>query len=235
MASVSSLLDMIYVPACAACDARVRPEAPMCAECMASLDIIEMACPRCALPQSGSVPLTCRRCCQEPPPLSRVTAVYRYGGQLAEAISRLKFRNRPDVARTLAPLFGPVLEAALIDVDLVVPIPLHWRRHAERGYNQSQLLLAHGARGVDATMDVLTLRRTVFTAPQHGLSAAVRKANVRGVFEVPRRRLDRVRGKRVLLIDDVMTTGETLRSAARALRAAGADDVQAFAVARAEG
>jgi len=113
-------------------------------------------------------------------------------------------------------------------------VPLHWRRMAVRGFNQSRLLLAHAGRDLDAPADRLSLRRRRATAPQTGLDARARRRNLAGAFAVARGRVPRLAGRRILLVDDVATTGATLAAAAAALLAAGAAAVVGFCVARAE-
>ena len=229
---LDAVLALLYVPACAACDARVPLGAPLCGVCADTLEPIGAACPRCAEPLAGPVSFPCARCQRRPLAIDGIAAAWRYGGALGRALRRLKFEGRPDVARTLAPLVAPFVTAvaATTGAELIAPVPLHWRRRAARGYNHAQRLLAHC--GITAD-DILVRARA--TRAQVGLPAIDRERNVAGAFRVPRRAAERVAGRRVLLVDDVATTGATLAAAARALRAAGAVSVHGFAVARAEG
>lgn len=226
---VSRLLDVFFAPACAACDLPVAAGAGLCSACLLSVEPMGAGCPRCARP-GGSL---CRRCRRQEPPFDSITAPYLYGGELAVALRRLKFGGRRDVARTLAPLLRPALAGAAAGVDLIVPVPLHRRRMARRGFNQVALLVRH-ARPAGAPVDAVSLRRVRATLPQTGLDARARRGNVAGAFAVVKRRRARVAGRRILLVDDIVTTGATMAAAAAALRAAGARSVIGFCAARAE-
>lgn len=209
------LLDLLYVPHCAACDVRVPPGEPLCRVCASTL--VELDPPSI---RAGA--------------LESVTAPWRYGGELGRALRRLKFGRRPHLARELAPLVAPFLRAVaeVGAADVIVPVPLHPRRLARRGFNQAHALAA--AAGAATPLAPRLLRRVRATAPQTGLDAAGRVLNLRGAFTVPPRQAARVAGARVLLVDDVVTTCATLTAAAVALHAAGAAAVLGFAVARAE-
>lgn len=225
-------LAAIYVPRCAACDA---PSAePLCPPCRGTLDANQPACPRCAAPHTGPVALTCRRCLTAPPPQVATVSPWRYGGELARALRTTKLGRRPDLARTLAPLVAPFLAALCAEaaIDLIAPIPLHWRRFLVRGFDHAELLAAHAA--PPGTPVVRALARTRATPRQAGRGAPDRARNVDHAFAVRRRAAARVRGARVALFDDIMTTGATLAAGAATLVAAGAAEVYAFAIARAE-
>ncbi len=231
---LARLLDWVFQAGCAGCDAPVAPGVSLCSGCALSLYEIEAACPRCGEPVEGPVDVTCARCLRAPPPLERMTAPYRFGGQLAVALRRLKLGKRGEVARALGPLLAPALAEAADGCDQIVPVPLHRRRMSARGFNQAQLLARFAGRGLPVPVMPGALVRCRPTPPQRGLGARARAANVAGAFAVPPRRRAAVVGTRILLVDDVITTGATMAAAARALSDAGAAAVLGFAAARAE-
>lgn len=194
--SLTHLADLLSPPGCASCDAPVG-RGVLCAPCAATV-----------------VPAT---------PLGPYRAVGLHGGALADAARRLKYDRRPDLAPRLGALMAAEVEPG--SVDRVVPVPLHPRRLAERGYNQSALLARPVARAVGAPLDTRSLVRHAHRGPQAALGRVERLRNVVGAFEVRRPRS--VRGQRVLLVDDVTTTGATLEACALALLEAGARSVTA--------
>jgi len=166
-------------------------------------------------------------------PLARVVAAWGFGGALASAIRRLKFTGATHVARTLAPLWSPVLAAAVDEYEaVVVPVPLHWRRRLQRGFDQTWLLAEHACMHARIERPATWLRRIRASPAQSTLSAAQRAANLDGAFAV--RSGVPVAGRSIILVDDVVTTGATLAAAARPLLAAGATKVVGVSVARAE-
>jgi ComF family protein len=248
---LASLVDWVLRPQCAACGVSATT---LCAACRDSLVELGPACPRCAEP-SGERARTCRRCAAaerraaraggdrigagagaegsaprwvDPLPLDRVVAVWRFGGQLAQAIRRLKFAGCAHLARDLAPLWAPALAVVAADA-LVVPVPLHWRRRWRRGYDHAWLLAHHACATAGLPAPVAALRRVRHAPAQSTLAAAERAVNVEGAFAVRAA----VAGRAVVLVDDVMTPGATLAAAARALRQAGAAQVSALVLARA--
>ncbi|MFT3766723.1 MAG: phosphoribosyltransferase family protein [Minicystis sp.] len=204
------LADVLAPPACAACDARVRRRAVFCAACVPAV------LPAAPEPASGGAP--------------PVIAFALFGGAVAEALRRLKYAGRSDLAGPLGHLARRAARAAHLDVDVVIPVPLHPARLAERGYNQAALLATEVARELAVPTSALALARTRHTPQQARLDRAARLGNVTGAFRV--RLPAQVRGRRVLLVDDVSTTGATLSACATALRDAGAAAVTALVVAR---
>jgi ComF family protein len=238
---LESLLALLFPERCPACAGFMDPGDGLCPTCAASLYPVGAACPTCARPEEIPVGLTCRRCRRRPPPFRHARAAFRYGGELAVAIRRLKYggggeAGRPELARPLGRLLAPALARAASVADLIVPVPLHARRLRARGFSQAQALV-RAARVLEPLPPVVTgaLVRTRPTAEQAGLTRPARLANVAGAFAVPARATDRVRGRSVLLVDDVITTGATAAACARALLAAGAGAVDVIALARAEG
>ncbi len=201
-------------PSCPACDAASAPSA-FCDECAKTV----LSAPP---PPGAGDPLG-------PQP---IVAAGAYRGALAVALRRFKYSGRPDLARPLGRLARGAARAAGLRADLVVPVPLHARRLAERGYNQAALLAAHVAAELGADVAARGLARLRDTPQQARLGRDERLENVAGAFRV--RAPDRVRGRAVVLVDDVATTGATLSACRAALLLAGAASVTCLVVARAD-
>lgn len=224
------LLDWLFAPRCAACGG---PGFPLCEPCAGSLLELGPACIRCAEPVGEHAPATCRRCTTQPLPLEQIVTPWRFGGQLATAIRRLKFTHHAHVARELAPLWAPLLAAVVEERDaIVVPVPLHWRRRFTRGYDHAWLLAVHGCRAAALPPPRPVLRRARAAPAQSTLPAAARRANLHGAFVVRPAHRREVAGKICVLVDDVVTTGSTMAAAAHPLLAAGAASVIGVALAR---
>lgn len=218
------MLDLVFRPQCAACG--IAADA-LCEDCASTLLELGAACERCAEPiASGRL---CARCAIAPLPIDRIVSAWRFGGQLAIAIRRLKFSGRTHVARAVAPLWSRLVAAAASEGALVVPVPLHWRRRFMRGFDQAWHLALHACDDAGLAPPVPALRRVRHGPPQSKLDQVQRRDNLRDAFTV---RLPVV-GRAVVLVDDVVTTGATMSAAASALFAAGATHVVGVALARA--
>jgi ComF family protein len=216
---------------CLACRGRLSRPAPGCAACGEPIPAAAPAPGRPALPPGW----TCGACRRSPPPFDALRAAWSYGGAVGEVIRALKFRRLDylgaHLARDLAEMAAAEAAERAGGWDLVVPVPLHWRRRLARGYNQAAAIARPLARRLALPVVEALVRRRP-TPPQTALPRPARRANPRGAFAVPARHRRRLAGRRVLLVDDVVTTGATLAAAARALLAAGAAEVHAAAVAR---
>ena len=213
---------------CTVCHA--WPSQVVCNTCVARFAQPVPRCATCALPVPAGVQ-QCGACLKEPPPLDACLAAVAYDWPWADCVTQFKFGAQPGWAGALATVMRstPWVEPALEQADLVVPMPLARERLAERGYNQALLLARHLA--PDKT-DATLLLRTRHTAAQSALTRAERLRNVQGAFAVEPLRAHELRGRRVVLVDDVMTTGASLRAAASALRLAGAAHITALVFAR---
>jgi ComF family protein len=220
--------DLLWPPACAACDA--LGEEPFCAACADTLLPTPSGCPACGAPADEALlpalrPRRCPACRAQAPPYASARAPYLHGGALAEAIHRLKYEGRLELARPLGVLFAGCEPPR---ADAVAPLPLHASRLRERGYDQAFLLAAQAAHRF-ALPFLPLLRRVRPTRQQVGLDRKHRAHNLTGAF----RALPRASGLRVCLVDDVLTTGATAAEGARALLAAGATGVEVRTLARA--
>ncbi|MEP6863387.1 MAG: ComF family protein [Deltaproteobacteria bacterium] len=223
-----SPVEWFFKPRCVACS---NDGSPFCESCASSLVELGAACPRCAEP-TGAVSAICRRCLRSPLPLERIVSPWRFGGPLASAIRRLKFTGANQIARSVAPLWAPLVAAAASEGGVVVPIPLHWRRRFSRGYDHAWLLALHACASAQIAPPVPVLARTRASPAQSSLAAADRRSNLRGVFAVRRRYASRIVDREIVLLDDVVTTGSTLAAACEALLEGGARSVTGVALAR---
>lgn len=227
------VLAVVFPERCPACQGEVeRPtQGPLCGRCLTALP--RWRGPLCACGASAAPPLLrCGRCRRGRTPFRTGASIGPYEGPLRALVHELKYRGRRRVAARLAEalLASPAAQAVLTPGAALVPVPLHPRRLRERGFNQSALLAqALAARTGLPVLDGALVRRRD-TPAQTGLSARARRENVAGAFVVRRRA--RVADHVVVLVDDVLTTGATLRACARALAEAGAADVRALTVAR---
>jgi ComF family protein len=218
MASLAAALDVVFPRRCAGCG---DGPWPFCSACRAALQVLEPPwCERCGRPNPLPVP-SCRDC--PPEPLCSARAPFRYEGPAKAAIHRLKFTGWRDVASALASAMGAM---GLPHADVVTWVPLARRRLAERGYDQARALAVGLGRELGIPVDRL-LRRVVATPPQARRSGAERRRVMQGVF-APLRPAP----SRVLLVDDVLTTGATAAACAEVLRSAGAREVHLAASAR---
>jgi ComF family protein len=217
-------LDFLLPPRCAGCR---RRGAWLCDACRTALAAPRLPlCPRCGDEMATSG--LCGNCRARPPAFDAAWAAYRFEGPLRTAIHRFKYGGEHALGEPLGALLADAAAGLPIEADLVLPAPLHSTRRRERGYNQSELLARVVARRLGLPL-ALTLARQRPTPPQVGLSVAERRANVAGAFAWQGESLA---GRRVLLIDDVCTTGATLDACARALRPHGPDRVVALTLAR---
>ena len=153
-----------------------------------------------------------------------------YAGALKNALHAVKFQRRKALGRELGRWFLPSLQALPLPFDLIVPIPLHWRKRMTRGFNQVELLFEAYVSEHTGYLPKL-LQRRKSTPPLFGLGREERRQVIEGAFSVNAKYLNLLRGKRVLLLDDIVTTGATVAEAARVLRAAGAVEVRVLALA----
>jgi ComF family protein len=235
---LTGIADLIFPPRCAACDALLQEHGPLpfCPSCLAGIRFIRSPlCPRCGTPFPGAEgeDHLCGDCLTRERPYALARSVGRYEGTLLAAIHRFKYRGKDGIGHVLGALMADFAAANwdMAAFDLIVPVPLHVKRLRERGFNQAVLLARPLAKRFGITLDVMSLKRDRFTPPQVGLGRRERPANVRGAFSVRHPR--RIEGRRILLVDDVFTTGSTLTECSRTLVAAKAQAVAVLTMARA--
>jgi ComF family protein len=218
-------LDLLFPRWCVGCG---REGDFICPSCLKSLPrVVPPLCPRCGLPQSNAD--LCPSCLGWPAAIDGIRAPFRFDGVVRQAVHELKYRNLRALARLLAQLLNDYLLDNPLPGDVLVPVPLHPKRLRERGYNQSRLLAGELGRRVGLPVVDDCLVRERHSLPQARTASVVeRRGNVAGAFAC-RRRLE---GERVILIDDVATSGATLDACARALKAAGAVSVWGLVLAR---
>ena len=233
-----ALFSLLYPDDCRICAAPLIrfTRAPVCDQCIQAVEPLAATgqCTRCGLPFANEAPLhganLCGLCRRGATDFDWARGYGAYEGVLRRLIQLLKYDGMEPLARPLGARLAQVLSQAE-PVDLIIPVPLDRRRERSRGFNQSELIARELSRITGVPIDRRTLRRERPTETQTGLTHSQRRLNVQGAFRV--RHPERVAGKRVALVDDVITTGATVDACARTLKRAGAARVIVLALARA--
>lgn len=234
--ALGGLLHILYPAICGLCGRLLsEQDKHFCGTCRDSLTQDEaVVCPRCAgtIGPFAHVAGGCVSCRDSNLRFDAAFRVGPYEGLLRDAVLRMKYRAGEELAETIGDLMAEQLAPRLRDLrpDLVFPVPLHWRRHWQRGYNQSQILAEALARQLHLPCPGRRLRRVRHTPQQTQQTPAARWDNMRGAFHA--RPVPEWKGKTGLLVDDVLTTGSTCSEAARALREAGMAQIVVAVLAR---
>lgn len=229
---LATALSGLFPDYCCLCGLRSFRPLPLCPDCEGELQANASCCYRCAIPLPRVAgPTLCGACLHAPPPFARVIAPWLYCERLGHLIRRWKFHGERRLTPLLATLWLQQADQPGA-IDLLVPVPLHWRRLWRRGFNQSELLCRQlcslAPQRMPARMDHRGLRRSRPTPAQSGMGAAQRAANLRNAFTA-RKRYDNLR---IAIVDDVFTTGATAAALALTLQGAGAGHVEVWCLAR---
>jgi ComF family protein len=230
-----ALIGIAYPPSCIACGGATAAAHSLCARCWSGIRFIERPfCERLGtpFPVDYGGPLLSPAAMADPPVFERARAVARYDETVQALVHRLKYGDRIELAKAMARMMTRAGAELLAEADLVVPVPLHRWRLWRRRFNQAMALAGGIAAAGKLPCDPLLLARVKHTDSQVGLSKAQRHENLQGAFRVPEGAKPRLKGKRVLLVDDVLTTGSTANAASRALLRGGARAVDVLAFAR---
>ncbi|MEE1656900.1 ComF family protein [Microvirga sp. CF3062] len=230
-----SALGLLYPPTCIACQAATGEPYTLCAACWSGMRFIERPyCERLGTPFAVDLgqPLLSPAAIADPPVFQRARAVAEYDGTASLLVHRLKYNDRLELARALGGMMTRAGAELLVDADVIVPVPLHRWRLWWRRFNQAMALAKTVSVDSKVPCDPFLLARVKRTRRQVGLTKAQRQENLQGAFRVPVEAKARLQGKRVLLVDDVLTTGSTANAASRALLRGGAASVDVLAFAR---
>ena len=220
---LNRFLNILFPESCPLCQ---RPStkhktAPICPDCWDAVRPYNGAiCKRCGAPLVSEASLACGECLKDEPAFTHARCFGLHDGALKKAINLFKFHG---IKRLSKPLSEKIFHMELPGADMVLPVPLYKKRLRERGFNQSALLGKYVAKRLGVPLNLSSLVRNRDTRPQVGLSAKERKKNIRNAFEI--REQGVIKGRRVLLIDDVFTTGATARECSKVLNKAGAQEV----------
>jgi ComF family protein len=227
--------DMALPPLCLSCGQGVEAHGALCGSCWAAVGFIEAPfCPVSGVPfpYDPGPGIVSAAALASPPPYAKARAVMRYSDESARLVHRFKYADRMEAAPAFARWMARAGAELLAGADFIAPVPLHRRRLLSRRFNQSAELARRisGLSGAVFLPDLL--ERVRATRPQVGLSGAARRRNVAGAFRLRERSRELVKGRVVVIVDDVMTTGATVEACARVLNAAGAAEVRVLCLAR---
>ena len=230
------VLDVIYPPSCLACRAAIAQSDQLCPSCWTRMRFIERPyCERLGTPfaQDLGAGIVSPQALADPPVYGRARAVAHFeDGPARHLVHRLKYGDRIELAKPMGRWMARAGAEVLVGADVLVPVPLHPKKLGARRFNQAMVLAQSISRQCGVPVSPTALSRVKVTQPQVGLSRAQRASNVQGAFRVLADAAFEVAGRRVVLVDDVLTSGATLNAAARALFRAGATSVDVLVFAR---
>lgn len=232
-AAIRQIVDFALPPRCAGCGSVTASQGAFCFGCWSKLDLLgPPCCARCALPFdfAEDEEALCAGCMASPPDFDRLRAAVSYGELARNVALKLKYGRRPGIADTMAGLMERHLDA--FDDPILCPVPLHRWRIWRRGYNQSALIASALAkrRRLELRQDLLL--RVKATPPLKGMGPIERRRTVRGAFRLGDRHREEIKGRNILIVDDVFTSGATASACARILRRAGAGEIGVLCWAR---
>ena len=232
---IAAIINILFPARCAGCAESVGSHGALCVPCWQNIHFItDPLCHHCGLPFDYAIGerALCGHCMQHKPAYTQARALFRYDQHSRNQILSLKYHDKTG----LVPIYGQwlvrIAESYKKQVDVIMPVPLHYSRLVWRRYNQAALLAHALADRTQITCLPDTLQRIRKTPTQSGLTRRQREDNVRGAFRIKAKNRDLIKGKSVLLVDDVMTTGATLDACARTLHDAGVIDVYVVTLAR---
>lgn len=236
MRPLMRLVDFVYPPGCVVCGIATGRHRGLCPKCWAGVRFIERPyCEVLGVPFSHDLGpgILSAEAIANPPPFDRLRSAAFHDEAIRNLVHGLKYRDRTDLAPMMAEWMLRAGDGVVEECDAILPVPLHRTRLVSRKFNQAAELGRHLARQSGKPLLPATLVRIKRTRQQVGLGAKAREDNVRGAFAVAKGRENEVTGKRLILVDDVYTTGATVAAATRALRKAGAADITVLTFARA--
>jgi ComF family protein len=223
------MLDFALPPRCGGCGVIVDQVDSFCTECWRELEFLQGGCVRCGLPLKATDADLCAVCLAKPPRLDRIRSAVAYDDISRSIALRLKYGRKIALARTMSRYMQPLVGELPAD-SVLVPVPLHRARLWRRGFNQSAIVARELSRRTGLSVSVDALRRTRPTPPLKGMGMRQRRRTVAGAFRANPAFL--ARGRTIVLVDDVMTTGSTANACARVLKRAGAARVDLISWAR---
>ena len=223
------VLDFGLPARCGGCGTIVDDVDSFCSGCWKELDFLQGGCSICGLPLEATDAEVCGACLARPPRLDRIRAAVAYGEISRSIALRLKYGRKVGLARTMSRYMRPLLGELPAEA-ILVPVPLHRSRLWRRGFNQSVLVARELSKRTGVPVAADALQRVRATPPLKGLNMRQRRRTVAGAFR-PNRNVD-LRGRTIILVDDVMTTGSTANACARILKRAGAERVDLVSWAR---
>lgn len=234
---LTGLADIVFPPQCLTCESILDPEnnTPLCPDCFSTIHFIQPPlCICCGIPfesTAGDNHL-CSDCILSKPLFTIARAVGRYETRLLDAIHSFKYKGKISTGEILGKIMADFAYPAftMTDYSLIIPVPLHPKRLRERGFNQSVILAKEISKRFHIPLDFLTLKRHMYTEAQINLGRKDREANVSGVFTVGDSA--KIQGQRIILVDDVYTSGSTVRECTLVLMQSGAEAVAILTLAK---